>query len=155
MKTGCLSWHCTAALELSQPQWPSLHSCPWLGGNLCPNSRIFVWTGIFPNVMFFKCCLKLRVCSVPLRISLQISPRCLYVSSCFITSFSYSPKRVQGKRRNYLAGRSLKPFSWWMLTSAREGIISSWKDQSFILSDCCVVCVAAWTPDGYSSSPTK
>lgn len=47
MKTGCLSWACTAALELSQPQWLFLHSCPWLGGNLCPNSRIFVWTGIF------------------------------------------------------------------------------------------------------------
>lgn len=103
--------------------------------------------------MFFKCCLKLKVCSVPLRISLQISPR--YVSSCFITSFSYSSKRVQVKRRNSLAGRNLKPFSWWMLTSVSEGIISSWKNQSFILSDCRVVCMAAWTADGYPSSPTK
>lgn len=79
-------------------------------GNLCPDSRMFVWTDIFPNVMFFKRCLKLKICSVPLRISLQISPRCLYVSSCFTTSFSFSPKTVQRKRGNYLAGRSLKPF---------------------------------------------
>lgn len=48
MKTRCLSWHCTAAVELSQPQWPSLHLCLWLGGNFCPNRGIFVWTGIFP-----------------------------------------------------------------------------------------------------------
>lgn len=81
-------------------------------GKLLPKQlRIFEWTDIFPNVMFFKCCLKLKVYSVPLRLSLQISPRCLYVSSCFSTSCSYTPETVQGKRRNYLAGRSLRPVS--------------------------------------------
>lgn len=124
------------------------------GKHLPKQLRIFEWTDIFPNV-FFKCCSKLKVYSGPLRISLQISPRYLYVSSCFITSCSYSPKTVQGKRRNYLAGRSLRPVSWWILTSAREGIISSWKDQSFILDDYHVVCIAAWTANNYPSSPTN
>lgn len=125
-------------------------------GKLLPKQlRIFEWTDIFPNVMFFKCCLKLKVYSVPLRLSLQISPRCLYVSSCFSTSCSYTPETVQGKRRNYLAGRSLRPVSWWMLTSASEGVIFSWKDQFFILDDYHVVCIAAWTANTYPSSPAN
>lgn len=75
----------------------ALVSMVW--GKLRPQQlELFEWTGIFPNVMFFKCCLKLKVCSALLRISLQISPRCLYVSSC--SSCSCSPRKVQRKRKN-------------------------------------------------------
>lgn len=155
MNTGYLSWHCTAgqAAQTAMVGISAFVSMVW-GKLLPPQLRIFEWTDIFPNVMFFKCCLKLKVYSVPLRISLQISPRCLYVSSCFITSCSYSPKTVQGNRRNYSAGRSLRPVSWQILTSASEGIISSWKDQSFILHDYHVACIAAWSANNNPPSPT-
>lgn len=110
-ETGCLSWHSLAGLDLKQPWWACIFVSVGQGKLQPKQLKILEGTGIFPNVVFFKCCLKSEVYSGPFRISLQISPRCLYVSSCFITSCSYSPKTVQGKRRNDLAGRSLRPVS--------------------------------------------
>lgn len=73
---------------------------PMAWGKPLPKQQDICMDWYFSNVMFFKCCLKLKVCSVPLRMSLQILPGCLYVSSCFIASFSYAPKRVKERGEN-------------------------------------------------------